>query len=174
MCAREGESGVPGRVIVLMGVCGCGKTAVGELLAAQLAWPYYDADDYHPQANVDKMAAGTPLDDADREPWLQRLSELIGDWLAAGERGILGCSALKARYRDTLGVGRPGVSLVYLRGSPQLIEQRLRARQHRYMPAALLQSQFAALEEPAEALVVDIDPPLPEIVRRIASALKLT
>jgi gluconokinase len=156
-----------------MGVCGCGKTAVGERIAAQLHWIHADADDYHPQANVAKMAAGIPLDDADREPWLQCLADLVGNWLQTGERVVLGCSALKARYRDTLGVRRRGVSLVYLYGTRELIRQRLEHRSHRYMPTTLLQSQFAALEEPTDALAVDIDQPLTDIVQLIIDALEL-
>ena len=155
-----------------MGVSGCGKTTVGRKLAAALNWPYHDADDYHPAANVARMAAGVPLSDADRQPWLQGLAGMIQNWLSSGARVVLGCSALKERYRITLGVYRNGVSLVYLRGSRQILEDRLAHRRHRYMPPALLDSQLEALEEPVHACVVDIarspDRLVEELLRRLA------
>lgn len=143
------------RVVVLMGVCGCGKTTIGRLLSQQTGWPFYDGDDFHPPANVEKMARGEALGDADRQPWLELLAGKMDDWLAEGS-AILACSALKERYRQTLVGGRSQVRIVYLRGSRELIRQRLAARVHRYMPPALLDSQFAALEEPADALVVEV------------------
>ena len=145
-------------VIVLMGVSGSGKTTVGVRLAAVIGCGFYDGDDYHPPANVEKMSGGTPLTEADREPWLRTLGRMIGEWAGAGEDAVLACSALSARSRALLGTGRPGVELVYLKGATELIAARLAARRGHYMPAGLLRSQFAALEEPApgEAMVIDI------------------
>lgn len=160
-------------VIVLMGVTGSGKTTVGELLGQQLGWAYYDADDFHPAANVRKMASGTPLADEDRWPWLETLSAAIGQWLRAEQGAILGCSALKQSYRALLVGGRPGVQIVHLKGPKALIARRLATRQHRYMPATLLNSQFATLEEPGDALSVDIGPPPAAIAATIRSALQL-
>lgn len=160
-------------VIVLMGVTGSGKTTVGEQLAQQLGWAYYDADDFHPEANVRKMASGAPLTDEDRWPWLETLSAAIGQWLCAEQGAILGCSALKQSYRDILVRGRSGVQIVHLKGSKTLIAQRLKTRQHRYMPASLLDSQFATLEEPRDALSVDIGPSPAAIAATIRTALQL-
>ena len=160
-------------VIVLMGVTGSGKTTVGEQLAQQLGWSYYDADDFHPEVNVRKMASGTPLTDKDRWPWLEILSVAIDQWLCAEQGAILGCSALKQSYRDILVRGRPGVQIVHLKGSKALIARRLKERQHRYMPASLLDSQFATLEEPRDALSVDIGPSPAAIAATIRTALQL-
>jgi gluconokinase len=155
-----------------MGVCGSGKTAVGEALAGALGWPFFDADDFHPPANVAKMAAGQPLDDADRWPWLDRLAEEMRAILARGGHAVLACSALKRAYRDRL--QRAGdVRIVYLKGDEATIAARLAARRHKYMPASLLPSQFAALEEPGDALVVDIRRPIDAQVRFIRSAFAL-
>ena len=158
-------------VIVLMGVSGSGKTAVGERLAAALGGTFAEGDAYHPPANVEKMKSGHPLDDADRQPWLETLAREIGKWLDAGRDVVLACSALKQRYRDILKSGRPGVRFVYLRGSKSLIQARLASRRGHFMPASLLASQFAALEEPADAITVDIDHPPDEIVADILAAL---
>ena len=149
-------------VIVLMGVTGSGKTVVGELLARELEWEFYDGDDFHPRANVEKMASGVPLTDEDRFPWLHLLAAQIEDWVDRGGQVILACSALKAIYREVL-VCRSEVSLVHLQGSIELISQRLEERVHRYMPSSLLTSQFATLEEPDDALKIDIRP-APEII----------
>jgi gluconokinase len=143
-------------IIVLMGVSGSGKTTVGEMVSRELAWPYLDADDYHPAGNVEKMRAGTPLSDADRWPWLDLLNALLRERQARGESVVLGCSALKQVYRDRLAQELRDVRWVHLKGSFELIQLRLQARKHRYMPASLLQSQFATLEEPRDALPVDI------------------
>lgn len=136
-------------VIVLMGVAGSGKTRVGRELAEQLRWPFFDADDFHPRENIDRMAAAVPLTDADREPWLAALRALV----LRVDPAVLACSALKARFREQL---RAGVDLryVYLYGSRELIARRLAARDH-FMPLALLESQFDALEEPEDALALN-------------------
>ncbi len=145
-------------IVVVMGVSGCGKTAVGQTLAAALGWPFIEGDDFHPPANVAKMTAGTPLVDADRWPWLDRLAAEMAAILARGGDAVLACSALKQSYRDRLAraAKTPGdVRFVHLKGDYDTIAARLAARQHRYMPATLLASQFATLEEPADAIVVD-------------------
>lgn len=156
---------------VLMGVAGCGKTSVGELLSERLGWPFFDGDNYHPEENIAKMTQGVPLDDNDRFVWLSRLHDLIEENLEAGNSMLLACSALKKSYRDQLKDGNPGTIFVYLKGDYELIFQRLQARQSHYMKAEMLQSQFAALEEPEEAIVVDIDQDLVSIVTEIEEEL---
>lgn len=162
-------------VVILMGVSGSGKTTVGLLLAAELGWRFHEGDDLHPRANVDKMAAGLPLDDGDRLPWLHALRELIDRCLASGEGAVLACSALRRSYRQILGTDRPEVALVHLRGTFEQIDRRLTARQGHFMPRSLLASQLAALEEPAEgeALILPLDREPAEIVREIRSRLDL-
>ena len=158
-------------VVILFGVTGAGKTVIGRLLAGDLGWAFYDADDFHSAANVEKMRTGVPLDDDDRWPWLERLRVRIQESLAAGEHAVLACSALKDAYRDYLVVdGR--VKLVHLSGDFELIAARLRARRDHYMNPALLRSQFDALEPPhGDALVVDVDNTPAEIVRTIRKSL---
>lgn len=138
--------------VVVMGVSGSGKSTLGQALAERLGCRFLDGDDFHPPANVEKMRAGMPLGDADREPWLERLN---AELRTAGD-AVLACSALKARYREILARGVPDFRLVHLRGPFDLVAARLARRRHRYMPASLLQSQFDALEPPAEAIEVDI------------------
>lgn len=135
-----------------MGVSGAGKTFIGRKLAERLGWEFADADDYHPPENVAKMSAGTPLDDADRAPWLVALHGLLRD--SPGPL-VLACSALKETYRDTLRGELNGIAFVYLDAPAAAIRERLEQRKGHYMPAALLDSQFAALEVPAAALKVD-------------------
>lgn len=149
-----------------MGVSGCGKTTIGQALAAQLDCPFYDADDFHPQENIAKMASGVPLDDDDRAPWLARLAALIAGHLAEGETAVLACSALKKRYREQLRGDDDRVRFIYLRGDFDTIWQRMQARPGHYMRAEMLQSQFEALEEPSqdEALWIDISETVPRIV----------
>ena len=153
-------------IVVLMGVSGCGKTKVGKALAADLGWPFFDGDDFHPQANVAKMAAGTPLTDADRWPWLDRLATEMG--------AVLACSALKQAYRDRIASRAKSAGdfrFVYLKGDYDTIFPRVAHRTHRYMPAALLASQFATLEEPKDAIVIDVATPIPEKIAQIRAAI---
>ncbi|HEX5424094.1 MAG TPA: gluconokinase [Candidatus Acidoferrales bacterium] len=166
-------------VIILMGVSGAGKTVVGQSLAAKLNWSFEDADNWHPPANVEKMRSGIPLNDDDREPWLEALNRGIREWIVNGRHTVLACSALKARYRKTLrsGVGDPAsLQFVFLKASYEQIDQRLRERRHHYMPESLLKSQFDALEEPSldEALVVDASQTISVIVDEIVARLRLT
>ena len=154
-------------IVVLMGVTGAGKTTVGRLLAASLGCEFVDADDYHQPANVEKMRAGRPLTDEDRWPWLARLNEALGGRAGA----VVACSALKESYRRVLLNGLPDARLVYLRGTRPVIEPRLAGRQGHYMNPALLDSQFATLEEPVGAIVVDVEEPPDAIVARIRAAL---
>jgi gluconokinase len=143
--------------IIVMGVSGSGKTTVGRLLAARLGIDYFDADSFHSPENIAKMASGIPLTDADRQPWLDRLRQLIVDSMKEGRSGVLACSALKERYRAQLVDGDRDVRVVYLKGSFDLIWQRMSARTDHYMKLEMLKSQFDALEEPKNTLVVSID-----------------
>ncbi len=142
---------------IFMGVSGCGKTTLGRMTAEALGVPFYEGDDYHPQENVDKMSRGIPLNDEDRDGWLEALSQIIRDGLAKGESGVMTCSALKEKYRRRLQVDRDQVRFIYLKGSYELIRDRMAAREGHYMPADLLQSQFDTLEEPQDAFTVDIE-----------------
>jgi len=153
-------------------VTGSGKTTVGRALAESLRWQFIDADDFHPPSNVAKMRAGIPLDDADRAPWLAALRTHIVGWLSSEANVVLACSALKQAYRDEVVVS-PDVRLVYLRGSSQLITARLRERHGHYMDPNLLSSQFATLEEPRDALVVDVDTSVDEIVKQIRKGVRV-
>jgi gluconokinase len=157
-------------VVVVMGVSGSGKSTVGRGLADAMHWPFLDADDFHPAANVAKMRAGTPLTDKDRWPWLDRLAAEISAINARGEHAVLACSALKQAYRDRLAVAG-GVRFAYLKGDRATIEPRLAARAGHYMPASLLVSQLATLEEPAQAIVVDICMPATAQVEAIREQL---
>lgn len=152
---------------IIMGVSGSGKSSVGQALAASLGWDFFDADDYHSPENIAKMASGIPLTDDDRAPWLATLHSLIRARLRQNRPAVLTCSALKERYRQILLDGNPGVRLVYLKGSYELIWARMHARSGHYMKAHMLKSQFEALEEPQNALVIEVDLPLNEIVAKI-------
>lgn len=150
---------IENQVLVMMGVSGSGKTTIAKAVAERLGWPFQEGDDLHPAANVAKMHAGVPLDDDDRAPWLAAVAAWIDARLAAHEPGVVTCSALKHAYRDVLVGARAGVRLVYLHADKAVIERRLAARTGHYMPASLLDSQFATLEEPGaeeHALVVDV------------------
>lgn len=155
-------------ILLVMGVAGVGKTTIGEPLARALGWRFLDADDYHPPENVAKMKAGIPLQDADRWPWLSRLNRELKEL----ENAVLACSALKESYRERLAQGIPDFRVVYLHGSPALIRARLESRQHRYMPAALLDSQLATLEPPVGAISVDVAAPLEDCLAAILVAVR--
>ena len=135
-------------IVVVMGVSGSSKSTVAALLAAALGCQFQEGDDLHPPENIKKMRGGTPLRDADRMPWLRKIAEEIDGWRARGECGVLTCSALKRSYRDIIVGDRPDVVLAYLKGSPDLIHRRMIARHGHFMPVALLDSQFATLQEP--------------------------
>ena len=157
-------------IIVVMGVSGCGKTTVGRMLGEALGWPFFDADDFHPEANVAKMRAGIPLTDDDRWPWLDRLVAEMGAIDHRGDHAVLGCSALRQAYRERL--ARAGdVRFVYLKGDRDTIAARLASRSGHYMPPTLLDSQLATLEEPTDAIVVDIRLSAEEQVAAIRFAL---
>jgi len=155
------------RFFIVMGVSGSGKTEVGRSLAKQLGWDFYDADDFHPPENVAKMANGIPLDDSDRGPWLASLHDLIASSLEQKKPGVLACSALKERYRQQLLQQDQDVGLVYLKGSYDLIWSRMSARADHYMKADMLKSQFDALEEPQNALTIEITRSVDQIVGEI-------
>ncbi len=155
-----------------MGVTGSGKTTVGTLLAARLAWLFADADDFHSAANKEKMHKGIPLTDADRLPWLASMHEQIAKWIAAKQNAVLACSALKRSYRQRLWDG-PEVKYVYLRGSYELIAERLRARKGHFADEHILAGQFADLEEPNDALIVEISASPDNIVAEICRRLDL-
>jgi gluconokinase len=154
-------------IAVLMGVSGSGKTTIGERVAARLGWRFIDADDHHPPANVAKMSSGIPLEDEDRWPWLDRLNGLLR---AEGD-AVLACSALKESYRRRLVAGVGDWKLFFLTADKALIAARLAARKHRYMPASLLDSQFATLEAPAQAIGIDVSAPVERSVDTIVRAL---
>jgi gluconokinase len=154
-------------IVLVMGVSGAGKSAIGERLAQRLGFRFIDADDHHPAENVAKMAAGIPLDDADRRPWLLKLNSL----LKHEKNAVLACSALKRAYRNVLCENVPDFRVVYLKGDAELIGARLAARKHRYMPASLLASQFSTLEPPADAIEIDVAGDVDGCVAKIEKAL---
>ena len=161
-------------VAVIMGVSGSGKTTIGRALARRLGWLFQEGDALHPPENVAKMKAGHPLNDEDRAPWLAAIAAKIDAWRARGEAGIITCSALKRRYRDIIIGDRPDVRLVYLEGSRELIGERVAARHGHFMPASLLDSQFAALQPPdpeEDAITVSVDAPVDTMVAQLAAAL---
>lgn len=161
------------RFIVVMGVAGCGKTTVGKSLAKHLRWDFYDADDFHPPENIAKMTNGIPLNDVDRSPWLASLRNLISSSLIENRPGVLACSALKESYRQQLLADSDDAKIVFLQGTSDLIWSRLSMRNDHYMKPQMLQSQFEALEEPTNALTVDISNSINDIVREILIGLKL-
>jgi len=157
-------------IVEVMGVTGSGKTTVGSLLAKKLGWEFADADDFHSAANKEKIKQGIPLTDADRMPWLAALHEQIALWITAKRNAVLACSALKESYREELWTG-PEAKIVFLKGSYNFIYQRLVARKGHFADEHILSSQFAALEEPADAITVDITAPPEEIVDVICERL---
>ena len=159
------------RFFIVMGVSGSGKTSVGKSLAGRLGWDYYDADDFHPPANIVKMGSGIPLDDSDRVPWLAALHDLISSSLQADRPGVLACSALKERYRQHLIGDQVDVQIIYLKGSYELIWSRMEKRTDHYMKPHMLRSQFETLEEPTNAVTIDISRSVDEIVQEIISSL---
>ena len=161
-------------VVIIFGVSGAGKTTIGQLLADALGWRFYDGDDFHSQANIDKMRQGVPLRDEDRWPWLESLRELIKQCLAAGENAVLACSVLKEACRRRLRVSDK-VKLLFLRGDYELIANQLRERREHFMNPALLQSQFANLEQPQPAegaSVIELGRSPRELVQEIKSKLQ--
>jgi gluconokinase len=154
-------------IVIVMGVSGAGKSTVGAALARELGWRFIDADDFHPPGNVAKMSSGLPLTDADRAPWLDSLNSV----LRKEGNAVIACSALKQSYRDRLAAGVAAPVFVFLQGGLDLISSRLAHRQHRYMPAALLRSQFEALEPPAKAIAVDVSADVPACVACIVRQL---
>jgi gluconokinase len=162
-------------IAVVMGVSGSGKTTVSALLSAALGCQFQEGDDLHPADNVEKMHGGTPLTDADRMPWLHKIAEEIDGWRARSESGVLTCSALKRSYRDIIIGGRPDVTLVYLKGSYELIRRRMAARHEHFMPVALLDSQFATLQDPMpdeHPIIVDVGGRPAEIAAEIVHQLE--
>lgn len=159
-------------IILLMGVAGSGKTTVGRLLAERLRWSYYEADDFHPAANKAKMGAGVPLNDEDRAPWLEAIHRAMQDCARQERPAVFTCSALKARYREVLGEGLTQLKWVYLNASRELLLDRLRHRSAHFMKASMLDSQFAALEPPKDALAIDVRQSPEEIVDLIVRHLQ--
>jgi gluconokinase len=160
-------------ILVAMGVCGCGKTTVGRLLAETLGYQFYDADDFHSPENKRKMNQGIPLTDEDRLPWLASLRHQLRECDHAGESAVLACSALRAQFRRDLADGIPDMAFIYLKGSKEVIAERLAVRKDHYMNPNLLDSQFAALEEPEDALIADVSGAPEEIAAGILSRLRL-
>ena len=158
-------------IVLVMGVSGSGKTTIGEALANELGWKYLDADDYHSRENIAKMAAGIPLEDSDRWPWLEKINEELLKIQKQGKSAVVGCSALKQAYRERLARGLRNFEIVYLRGDFALVQSRIAARTHRFMPATLLQSQFDALEPPAHAIEIDISAPMERSLSKIKKQL---
>ena len=160
-------------VILIMGTTGAGKSTIGKLLAERLAWPFLDADDFHPQANIEKMKHGIPLTDLDRAPWLDRIHDELVRLSEAGQNVVLACSALKQSYRDTLARGLD-LRVVYLRGSYEEMRRHILARHGHFAGEAILAGQFADLEEPQDALLLPVAERPDELVQQTITGLKLT
>lgn len=141
---------------IIMGVSGSGKSTIGKLLSDRTGWNFYDADDFHPPANIAKMNKGVPLSDCDRQPWLTELKKLITNTLKDKQQGVLACSSLKSDYRKILSHNNSNVVFIYLQGNYNCIQARLQKRQGHFMNGGLLRSQFDTLEEPEDALVIDV------------------
>lgn len=155
---------------LVMGVSGSGKTTLAKALAERLGWDFFDADDFHPPGNIAKMTVGIPLDDSDRTPWLASLHERLLSTMKADRHPVLACSALKERYRTQLLAGLDGIVIVHLAGSYELIRSRLEGRRGHFMRAEMLRSQFEALEDPLDALVLDASKPLEQLLDEILAA----
>lgn len=156
-----------------MGVTGVGKTTIGELLASQLGWHFADADQFHPKSNVEKMSRGVALTDADRAPWLSAMRRAIQHWISQNRSAVLACSALKQAYRDELKVG-PEVRFVYLRGNYDVVAEQLRMRHGHFATETILADQFATLEEPKDAIAIDVGGDPESMVAQIRAQLGLT
>ena len=159
-------------VVVLMGVSGSGKSTIGPLLAQALGGEYVEGDRFHPPENVAKMKGGTPLDDADRKPWLEAIAAAIRDWQSGAHAVVVSCSALKQSYRDVLSRDAPGLRFVWLKGDKDLIAARLAARRGHFMPPSLLDSQYRILEPPKDAIVADVARPPDELVAEVVAQLR--
>jgi gluconokinase len=159
------------KAAILMGVSGSGKTTIGQLLAADLGWDYIEGDDHHSPENIQKMANGVPLTDSDRQPWLEKLHDILSGHAQAQQPVVLACSALKREYRQILAGNLPEVHFIYLKGDYALIVQRLAQRPYHYMKAGMLDSQFEALQEPEDALTVEINQSSQEICGLIRAYL---
>ncbi|WP_162045288.1 gluconokinase [Vibrio taketomensis] len=163
-----------GSSVIVMGVCACGKSTIGEHLAAKLGRKFIDGDDLHPRANIQKMASGQPLNDDDRMPWLERIRDAAFSLESKNEHGIIVCSALKKKYRDQIREGNENVTFLFLDGSKDLIMERMRQRQGHFMKENMVNSQFETLERPdaePQTVVVDIDCSIEEIVAKAAEQL---
>jgi gluconokinase len=163
--------------LIVMGVSGSGKSTIADKLAERLRWSYEDGDKFHPASNVAKMSAGHPLTDEDRRPWLRAIADEIDRVCGAGQRAVIACSALKRAYRDIVVHGRSDVRIIYLKGTQELVAQRLAARKDHFMPAGLLDSQFKTLEPPdtrENPVTVSIDAPVDAIVDDIIRGLRLS
>lgn len=172
--AADTAPDAPAKILVVMGVSGVGKTAVGRAVAERLGWAFQEGDALHPEANIKKMSAGDPLADADRRPWLEAVAAWIDRQHTAKAYGVITCSALKRAYRDTIAGGRPEVRLVYLTAQENVIAARLAARVGHFMPPGLLRSQLETLEEPAadeHPIVVDAALPVEAIVDTVLGFL---
>jgi gluconokinase len=159
---------------IVMGVAGCGKSTVGKLLADKLGWRYIEGDEYHPEENVKKMSSGIPLNDDDRAGWLLSLRAEIEKARENGEHIVLGCSALKEKYRVILKKNDEDIKFIFLKGTYEVIQQRLEKRAHHFMKAGMLQSQFDTLEEPHDALVCDVTMPPADIVNFVLNKAHIT
>jgi len=159
------------QIIIIMGVSGSGKTTIGTLLARDLGWTFYEGDSFHSQKNIDKMIRGIPLTDTDREPWLQSLRQLVVKLLTTSEPAVISCSALKQAYRDSLSANSPHIRFVYLKGTDSLLRQRLSRRVGHFLNDALLTSQLNELEEPDDALILDLELSPKSLIQQIKENL---
>jgi gluconokinase len=159
-------------IAIIMGTTGAGKTTIGTMLAAQLNWQFADADTFHPPANIEKMSRGTPLNDADRAPWLEAMRKAILEWIAADNNVVLACSALKRAYRQELRPS-PEVKMIYLKGDYALFAERIRQRHGHFAGEGILSGQFADLEEPTDAITIDAAKSPEAIVAEIRKQLDL-